>query len=56
MKKYILFLIINVSLSLFQVNAQTKKYSPDVEEKIRMVENNLAGWVHTGTTLPFLRR
>ena len=30
------------------LNAQTKKYSQDVEEKIRLVENNLAGWVQTG--------
>ncbi len=43
--RIILFLIF---LSTFSLNGQTKKYSPDVEEKIRMVENNLAGWVHTG--------
>jgi CubicO group peptidase (beta-lactamase class C family) len=30
------------------LKAQTKKYSPDIEEKIRLVENNLAGWVQTG--------
>ena len=34
-----------ISLSL---NAQTKKYPADVEEKIRLIENNLAGWVQTG--------
>jgi CubicO group peptidase (beta-lactamase class C family) len=33
----------------FSLNAQTKKYPPDVEEKIRLVENNLAGWVQTGS-------
>jgi CubicO group peptidase (beta-lactamase class C family) len=43
--KIILSLILLSTLSL---NAQTKKYSPDVEEKIRLVENSLAGWVHTG--------
>jgi CubicO group peptidase (beta-lactamase class C family) len=33
----------------FSINAQTKKYPPDVEEKIRLVENNLSGWVQTGS-------
>jgi CubicO group peptidase (beta-lactamase class C family) len=42
----ILFLIF---LGTFSLNAQTKKYSADIEEKISQVENNLAGWVHTGT-------
>ena len=32
----------------FQMTAQTKNYSADVEEKIRLVENNLAGWIQTG--------
>jgi CubicO group peptidase (beta-lactamase class C family) len=35
-------------LNAFSLNAQTKKYPPDVEEKIRQVENSLAGWVQTG--------
>ena len=35
-------------LNAFSLNAQTKKYPPDVEEKIRLVENSLAGWVQTG--------
>jgi len=26
----------------FSLNAQTKKYTSDIEEKIRLVENNLA--------------
>jgi len=29
-------------------NSQNQKYSAAVEEKIRQVENNLAGWVQTG--------
>jgi len=33
----------------FSLNAQTKKYTSDIEEKIRLVENNLAGWVQTGS-------
>ena len=37
-----------ISTFTFSLNAQTKKYSSDVEEKIRLVENNLAGWVQTG--------
>jgi len=48
MKKYALFLILFVPVCTFSLNAQTKKYSADVEEKIRLVENSLAGWVQTG--------
>ena len=33
---------------MFSLDAQTKKYPADIEEKIRLVENNLAGWVQTG--------
>jgi CubicO group peptidase (beta-lactamase class C family) len=40
-----MLLLILISSSL---NAQTKKYPTDIEEKIRMVENNLAGWVQIG--------
>jgi CubicO group peptidase (beta-lactamase class C family) len=43
--KIILFLIL-FGTSL--VSAQTKKNPDDIEEKIRLVENNLTGWVHTG--------
>jgi CubicO group peptidase (beta-lactamase class C family) len=49
MKKYFVFIIMTISVITFSLNAQTKKYSSDVEEKIRLVENNLAGWVHTGS-------
>ena len=48
MKKYLVFIIMIISTFTFSLNAQTKKYSSDVEEKIRLVENNLAGWVQTG--------
>ena len=48
MKKYLLSLTIIIYLYLFSLNAQTNKYSTDVEEKIKQVENNLAGWVQTG--------
>jgi CubicO group peptidase (beta-lactamase class C family) len=43
--KTILFLILFGTSSL---SAQTKKYPADIEEKIKLVENNLAGWVQTG--------
>jgi CubicO group peptidase (beta-lactamase class C family) len=49
MKKYFVFIIMTISVITFSLNAQTKKYSSDVEEKIRLVENNLAGWVQTGS-------
>ena len=41
----ILFLML---FTTFQSGAQTKKYTADIEEKIRQVENSLAGWVKTG--------
>ena len=37
-----------ISMITFSLNAQTKKYTSYIEEKIRLVENNLAGWVQTG--------
>jgi CubicO group peptidase (beta-lactamase class C family) len=48
MKRYISLLVITILLGNCIPNTQTKKYSPDVEEKIKQVENNLAGWVQTG--------
>ena len=49
MKRYISFLIIAIFLGNCTTNSQLKKYPADVEEKIKQVENNLAGWVQTGT-------
>ena len=49
MKKHHLLIVLIVSLSIFTLKAQTKKYSSDIEEKIKQVENSLAGWVQTGT-------
>jgi CubicO group peptidase (beta-lactamase class C family) len=49
MKKYQLFIVLFVFLSIFTIKAQSKKYTADIEEKIKQVENNLAGWVQTGT-------
>src|SRR5664279_4140683 len=48
MKKQFVFIIMIISMLTCSLNAQTKKYSPDVEKKIKLVENNLAGWVETG--------
>ncbi len=48
MKRYISLLIITIFLGNCTTNAQTKKYPANVEEKIKQVENNLAGWVQTG--------
>ena len=49
MKKYLLFLFIVTFLNTIILNGQTKKYAADIEAKIRLVENSLAGWVQTGT-------
>lgn len=49
MKKQHLLIILFVCLMILPLKAQTKKYSSDIEERIKQVENNLAGWVHTGT-------
>jgi len=49
MKRYIHLLVITIFLYNCTPNTQTKKYSADVEEKIKQVENSLAGWVQTGT-------
>jgi len=49
MKKNLLLLFIVSILNTIILNGQTKKYPADIEEKIRHVENSLAGWVQTGT-------
>ncbi len=48
MKKYLLFLLIFTVQTTFSLEAQTKKYPADIEERIRQVENNLAGRTQTG--------
>jgi CubicO group peptidase (beta-lactamase class C family) len=48
MKRFIPLLIITIFLSSCTTNDQTKQYPANVEEKIKQVENNLAGWVQTG--------
>jgi CubicO group peptidase (beta-lactamase class C family) len=42
-------LIIAFATFFLGSNAQTPNYSQEVESKIKQVENNLAGWVLTGT-------
>ena len=48
MKKYLFFSLIIAVQGILSTNAQTRKYPVDVEERIRLVENSLAGWVQTG--------
>ncbi len=48
MKKYLFFLIIIVITGGAALLILKKKYPADVEERIRLVENSLAGWVQTG--------
>ena len=49
MKKYYLLIVLFVSMNILTAKAQTNKYPADIEEKINKVENNLSGWVQTGT-------
>ena len=51
MKKYILnqhtcFLILLLQILQLSVSAQETKFAPDVEKKIKEVENNLGLWVN----------
>jgi CubicO group peptidase (beta-lactamase class C family) len=50
--KNILLLTLNILLISMTgtslLNGQTKKYPAEIEEKIKLVENSLAGWVKTG--------
>jgi len=48
MKKYLLLLLILIIQTKLSLEGQTKRYPVDIEERIRLVENNLAGWVQTG--------
>jgi CubicO group peptidase (beta-lactamase class C family) len=50
MKKYLLLLFIIAVLNTLFLDAQRKKYPADVEEKIRLVENSLAGWIQIGAS------
>jgi CubicO group peptidase (beta-lactamase class C family) len=48
MKTSILFFTVFFTSISSSLNAQLSPYSPETEEKIRLVENSLAGWVQTG--------
>ena len=48
MKKYLFLLFIIAIQNTLSLEAQIKKYPADIEERIRLVENSLAGWVQTG--------
>jgi CubicO group peptidase (beta-lactamase class C family) len=41
-------LLLLICLCSCSGGSHTKKYPADIEEKIKLVENNLAGWVQTG--------
>jgi hypothetical protein len=44
------FLLTGILILQFTwVYSQDKKYPAEIEGKIRVVENNLAGWVQTGS-------
>jgi CubicO group peptidase (beta-lactamase class C family) len=49
MKKILILLVSLLALPYRSINAQSIKYPPEVEAKIKTVENNLAGWVQTGS-------
>ncbi len=48
MKKNLFFALVIAILSAMPQCTQNNKYPPEIEEKIKQVENNLAGWVQTG--------
>jgi hypothetical protein len=48
MKTYLLCICNFLTSICLYLNAQTPAYSPDTQERIRLVENSLAGWVQTG--------
>jgi CubicO group peptidase (beta-lactamase class C family) len=47
--KSILFLIVCLYLASCSYKGADKRYSGEIEERIKQVENNLTGWVRTGT-------
>jgi CubicO group peptidase (beta-lactamase class C family) len=49
MKKTLYLLVIPLYLVSCTSNTHLKNYPADVEEKIKQVENSLAGWVQTGS-------
>jgi CubicO group peptidase (beta-lactamase class C family) len=48
MRKFLLLAVIIISQLSCTSSTQDKKYPVDIEEKIKQVENNLAGWVQIG--------
>jgi CubicO group peptidase (beta-lactamase class C family) len=49
MKNLLALLVPVLALSVTDLKAQPIKYSQETESKIKQVENNLCGWVQTGT-------
>ena len=48
MKKPLVLLVLLPAILFPSVSAQSTRYTPETEAKIKAVENNLAGWVQTG--------
>jgi CubicO group peptidase (beta-lactamase class C family)/acetyl esterase/lipase len=48
MRRYLLFFCLFFMSAGMYLNAQSSSYSPETEDRIRLVENSLAGWVQTG--------
>jgi len=48
MRTYLYFFCIFFTSIGLYLNAQTSTFSPETEERIRLVENSLSGWVLTG--------
>jgi CubicO group peptidase (beta-lactamase class C family) len=46
-RAYLIVISLTLILNATPLKGQANKYSPDVEEKITRVQNNLAGWVQT---------
>jgi len=49
MKKTLVLLALLPAILFSSVSAQSTSYTPETEAKIKAVENNLAGWVQTGS-------
>ena len=49
MKRILILTLLLVTIGTQQARGQNRKYSTEIEKRIEQVENNLAGWVLTGT-------
>jgi CubicO group peptidase (beta-lactamase class C family) len=49
MKRILILTFLLITIAIQQARGQNRKYSAEIEKRIAQVENNLAGWVLTGT-------